>query len=135
MLQLLLMENSQNEQGPKQHPHKWVMEISENIIGVEHPDAYDFDALPIETIRMDDLIGFEPAEKMNDARCAAKVADMVEALRAGTYNEPPIFVRKYEGGYQVIDGHHRFHAHRTADRITIEVRVVPEEDIIFIDHR
>jgi hypothetical protein len=114
---------------------KWVMEVSENTIGVEHPEGYDFEKLPVESILMKNLEGFEPDEKMEDVQSAVKVADMAEAILTGDYNEPPVAVRRHGGGYQVIDGHHRFHAHRVAGSTNISVRVVPEEDIVFRDLR
>jgi len=119
----------------KLHPDKWVMEISQNSIGVTHPDTYDFEKLPVETISMSDLVGFEPDEKMESVESSAKVLDMVEAIHDDNYNEPPILVREYQGAYQVVDGHHRFHAHLAAGSQTIEVRVVPDEDVVYIDSR
>ena len=116
-------------------PHKWVMRISEYNTGVEHPSDYDFESLPIEIIEIKHLVGFEPDEKMDDELSAAKVLDMVEAIQDGIYKEPPVAVRSYQGGYQVVDGHHRFHAHKAAGSLTIEVRVVPDEDIVYIDSR
>jgi len=116
----------------KKRPRKWVMRISEYNTGVEHPSDYDFESLPIE---IKHLVGFEPDEKMDDVLSAAKVLDMVEAIQNGTYNGPPISVRKYEDGYQVIDGHHRLYAHKAAGSLTVEVQMIPDEDIVYIDSR
>lgn len=123
------------EVSPGANSSKWVMEISQNTIGVEHPDDYDFEKLPVKVLQMADLVGFEPDEKMDSISSASKVTDMTEMILIGTYVEPPILVRRYQNGYQIVDGHHRFHAHRLAGAAHIEARVIPEGDITYIDSR
>ncbi len=52
-------------------------------------------------------------EKMKDAKSAANMSKMVKLIKAGKGDElPPILARRYKGGYQVLDGHHRFHAYQ-----------------------
>lgn len=119
----------------RKNSKKWIMEITETTIGVKHPTDYDFEKLPIETISMADLVGFEPDEKMDESTSSSKISEMAERIRNGTYVEPPILVRKYEGKYQVVDGHHRFHAHKLANSVSIQVRVIPLEDIVYKDSR
>lgn len=131
------MERFTTELGATQKPKssKWVMIMTENTIGVEHPGDYDFEKLPVETLQMADVVGFEPDEKMDSISSASKVTNMVGLILSRTYTEPPISVRRYQNGYQVVDGHHRFHAHRIAGVASIEARIIPEEDILYTDSR
>lgn len=53
-----------------------------------------------------------------------KVTQYRQALRRGD-TFPPIYVEKYRVGlYEVMDGYHRYHAHRLEGRKTIRVRVI-----------
>ncbi len=126
---------AKSEGGQKPNSRKWVMTMSQITIGVEHPDDYDFEKLPIKTLQMANVVGFEPNEKMESISSASKVADMAEMILSGTYVEPPVLVREYENGYQVVDGHHRYHAHRITGAALIKVKVIPKEDILYTDSR
>ena len=126
---------TKSEENQKPNSHKWVMTMSQTTIGVEHPDDYDFEKLPTVTLQMANIVGFEPDEKMESISSASKVADMAEMILSETYVEPPVLVREYENGYQVVDGHHRYHAHRIVGADRIKVKVIPKEDIFYTDSR
>jgi 5'(3')-deoxyribonucleotidase len=71
---------------------------------------------------------------MKDAKSAANMNRMVELIRSGNGNTlPPIFVRKYKSGYQVLDGHHRFHAFQKAGAKTIPAKIIPDSEIQVFD--
>lgn len=91
-------------------------------------DDTGFDNLPVINIPTNRLIGFEPGEKMSDPTSQAKVSKMVAALKGGN-KLPPLLVRQYQDGYQVLDGHHRFHAYKLLGIKSIPVRIVSDEDI------
>jgi predicted chitinase/uncharacterized ParB-like nuclease family protein len=92
------------------------------------------EGISVQEIPLDSLVGFEPDVKMQDKKSAANMSKMVELLKAGKGKElPPILVRKYKDGYQVLDGHHRFHAYKKAGMKTIPAKLVPDEDIKVID--
>ena len=57
-----------------------------------------------------------------------RIEKMVKDLKSGE-KMPPILVRKYQNGYQVLDGHHRFKAYKLAGLKTIPVRIVDPENI------
>jgi ParB-like chromosome segregation protein Spo0J len=55
-----------------------------------------------------------------------KVTLFRQALRRGD-RFPPVGVWKHRTGrYEVLDGYHRFHAHRLEGRKTIRIKVVVE---------
>ena len=101
------------------------------------PDYYGADVsddagagLPVKQIPLKNLVGFEPDDKMKGTKSAANMRKMVNLIKSGKGNElPAILVRKYKSGYQVLDGHHRFHAYKAAGATTIPGKIVPEADI------
>jgi len=111
--------------------------LSEINIRMSHdPDdfgAYIYDdsgleELPVVSLPIDRVEGFEPEEKMDDPASRKKMLHMA----VGIDDLPPILVRQHPSNpskWQVIDGHHRLHAHRLAGSEMIPARVVPEEFI------
>ena len=98
-----------------------------NYFGAEVDDT-GFDSLPVKNISINQLIGFEPDSKMQDPKAKANVKKILAGLEAGN-PIPPILVRKYKDGYQVLDGHHRFWAYKVAKKDTIPARIVDPKDI------
>jgi hypothetical protein len=95
--------------------------------GAEVDDA-GFDSLPVVNISADRLVGFEPDSKMNQTKSRANVEKIVAGLKKGD-KLPPLLVRKYKDGYQVLDGHHRFWAYKLSGTKSIPVRIVADKDI------
>jgi hypothetical protein len=58
----------------------------------------------------------------------ARIARMVKTLEKGK-QLPPVLVRKYQGSYQILDGHHRFKAYRMVNAKEIPARIVAPENI------
>lgn len=83
---------------------------------------------PIVNIPANRLVGFEPDDKMNQPASKANVQKIVAGLKQGA-KLPPLMVRQYKNGYQVLDGHHRFWAYKLLDVKSIPAQVVPAEDI------
>jgi len=98
-----------------------------SYFGAEVDDA-GFDSLPIVNIPADRLVGFEPDSKMNQPKSRANVEKIVAGLEKGN-KLPPLLVRKYKDGYQVLDGHHRFWAYKLSGTKSIPVRIVADKDI------
>jgi hypothetical protein len=98
-----------------------------SYFGAEVDDA-GFDSLPVVNIPTNRLVGFEPDSKMQQPKAMANVKNILAGLEQGD-NIPPILVRKYKNGYQVLDGHHRFWAYKVAKKDTIPARVVDPKDI------
>jgi hypothetical protein len=73
-------------------------------------------------------VGFEPDSKMNQPKSQANVKKIVAGLKKGD-KLPPLLVRKYKNGYQVLDGHHRFWAYKLSGTKSIPVRIVADKDI------
>ena len=83
---------------------------------------------PVVTIPANRLVGFEPDDKMNQPASKANVEKIVAGLKQGA-KLPPLLVRKYKNGYQVLDGHHRFWAYKLLGVKNIPAQIVPDEDI------
>ena len=98
-----------------------------DYFGAEVDDA-GFDSLPVVNISADRLVGFEPDSKMNQTKSQANVEKIVAGLKKGN-KLPPLLVRKYKDGYQVLDGHHRFWAYKLLGTKNIPVRIVADKDI------
>ena len=97
-------------------------------------ESDDDDNLPVHEIPLNKLVGFEPDDKMDNPKHNANMMKMVTLIQAGKGNKlPPILVRNYNNGYQVLDGHHRFHAYKKAGLKTIPGKIVPDEDIKIVD--
>jgi predicted nucleotidyltransferase len=65
---------------------------------------------------------------MNQPKSQANVEKIVAGLKKGD-KLPPLLVRKYKDGYQVLDGHHRFWAYKLLGVKSIPAQVVPDSDI------
>ncbi len=83
---------------------------------------------PVFNVHPHLLVGFEPDDKMNQPKSKANVEKIVAGLKKGS-KLPPLLVRKYKDGYQVLDGHHRFWAYKLLGVKSIPVQVVPAKDI------
>lgn len=96
-------------------------------------DDAGVDDLPVMSIPIDRITGFEPDEKMVVPKHSRRMLRMVDVLRRGGPDAlPPILVRRHPsnpGGWQVIDGHHRLAAHRLAGSDRVPARVIPDESI------
>ena len=97
-------------------------------LGAYLDDEIGLERLPIISLPIDQIEGFEPEEKMDDPASRKKMLHMA----VGIDNLPPILVRQHPSNpskWQVIDGHHRLHAHRLAGSEVVPARVVPDEFI------
>ncbi len=83
---------------------------------------------PVVNISANQLVGFEPDDKMNQPKSKANVKKIVAGLKQGD-KLPPLLVRKYKDGYQVLDGHHRFWAYKLIGVKSIPAQIVPAKDI------
>ena len=83
---------------------------------------------PVVNIPANQLVGFEPDDKMDQPKSKANVGKIVAGLKQGA-KLPPLLVRQYKNGYQVLDGHHRFWAYKLLGVKSIPSQIVPPEDI------
>ena len=83
---------------------------------------------PVVNIPANQLVGFEPDDKMNQPKSKVNVEKIVAGLKQGS-KLPPLLVRKYKNGYQVLDGHHRFWAYKLLGIKSIPAQIVPDSDI------
>jgi hypothetical protein len=83
---------------------------------------------PVVNIPANKLVGFEPDDKMNQPKSRANVEKIVAGLKQGD-KLPPLLVRKFKNGYQILDGHHRFWAYKLLGVKSIPAQIVPDSDI------
>jgi len=102
-------------------------------LGAYIDDEEGVDDLPIVNLPVDRVSGFEPDAKMDIPKHRKRMLRMVRTIKDdGSDSMPPILVRPdptRPDRWQVIDGHHRLHAHRLAGERTIKARVIPDESI------
>jgi len=102
-------------------------------LGAYIDDDTGVEELPVVDLPVSRIEGFEPDSKMDVPKHHRRMTRMVRTLQdRGPESLPPILVRRHPsspGRWQIIDGHHRFHAHRLAGSRRIPARVVPDEDI------
>lgn len=84
----------------------------------------------VKSISTKKLSGFEPDSKMDSPESKGKLKGIKSAIKRGD-KMPPILVRKHPSGegYQVVDGHHRFHAHKQLGIKAIPARVVSDRNV------
>ena len=99
--------------------------------GADVPDSYA--KRPSKPVPVKSLFGYEPSSKMDDIHHKDSMLKIALQMKSGTWNGPPIIVRKDPKGYQVLDGHHRMHAARKAGIDTLDAVVVDREDIEYSD--
>jgi hypothetical protein len=99
--------------------------------GADVPDSYA--KRPSKPVPVKSLFGYEPASKMDDIHHKDSMLKIALQMKSGTWDGPPIIVRKDPKGYQVLDGHHRMHAARKAGIDTLDAVVVDREDIEYSD--
>lgn len=104
-------------------PSYWGAEVDESVT----------EGLPIVELPLNKLVGFEPDEKMESTESGIKAQQMSEQIKQGKDKLTPILVRIYKDRYQIIDGHHRFHASKIAGEKTISAIIVPDEEIEVIN--
>jgi len=83
---------------------------------------------PVQNIPVTLLVGFEPDSKMQQPESRANVEKIIAGIKRGD-DIPPILVRDYKDGYQILDGHHRFRAYKLLGVKSIPAQVVPDSDI------
>jgi len=110
--------------------------LSPDSIGT---DAEAFEAtmaehLPTTEIPLDELVGLEPDSKMEIEEHKIQTESMAQSILSGKVFAP-ILVRAYENRYQILEGHHRFHAYKKAGKDTIPCKIVPEENIKIVGSR
>ena len=99
--------------------------------GADVPDSYQ--KRPSKPVPVKSLFGYEPSSKMDDIHHKDSMLKIALKMKSGTWDGPPIVVRKDPKGYQVLDGHHRMHAARKAGIDTLDAVVVDAEDIEYSD--
>ena len=99
--------------------------------GADVPDSYQ--KRPSKPVPVDSLFGYEPESKMDDIHHKDSMLKIALKMKSGTWDGPPIVVRKDPKGYQVLDGHHRMHAARKAGIDTLDAVIVDREDIEYSD--
>lgn len=88
----------------------------------------------IAEIPMNKIIStFEGDDKATGSKeSIANVNKIKQGIKKGNKIEP-IIVRKYKGGYQVLDGHHRYQAHKELGKTYIRAKIVRKENVKELD--
>lgn len=102
-------------------------------MGAYIDDDTGVEDLPVMSLPLGRITGFEPDEKMTVPKHRRRMLRMVGALRDGGPDAlPPILVRRHPRdpeAWQVVDGHHRLAAHRIVGSERVPARVIPDASI------
>jgi uncharacterized ParB-like nuclease family protein len=91
-------------------------------------DEVEFGKMPTSDIPLDMLLLNEPASKMLEPKSKATLKDLIKAIKAGK-ELPPIIVRELGNKYQIVDGHHRYFAHKLLGKDKIKAVIVDPQDV------
>lgn len=83
---------------------------------------------PTISIPLDQIVPFEPEDKMKLPSSKKNMLNIAKAIRLGHKIEP-ILVRKGTNGYIVVDGHHRYFAAKIAGTKTIRAKIIQPKNI------
>jgi len=84
--------------------------------------------MPTSDIPLDMLLLNEPASKMLEPKSKATLKDLIKTIKAGK-ELPPIIVRELGNKYQIVDGHHRYFAHKLLGKDKIKAIIVDPQDV------
>ena len=88
----------------------------------------DFNHIKETSAPVHSISGFEPEDKMTRPESQQKIKSMTQDISSGQ-KMPPVLVRQHNNGFQVLDGHHRFHAMKQSGLGAIPIKIVPSESI------
>jgi uncharacterized ParB-like nuclease family protein len=91
---------------------------------------------PVTELSVDDLTTFEGDDKTEEgtaSKQSRKVVERVKRTLKYGKNVEPIMVIKKGTGYVVVDGHHRFQAHKELGLKTVKARIVKPHNIKYLD--
>ena len=91
-------------------------------VDIDDPEEYLKTLSPLE-IPLSQLRLNEPASKMKQPESRKQLKKFIDKIRRGM-NINPIVVRKLDDKYQILDGHHRFFAHKALGLDKIKAVVV-----------
>jgi hypothetical protein len=91
-------------------------------------DDTNLKKLPVVMLPLKKLVHFEPLSKMETSEAKKWVERLMSKIEKGRKIKP-ILVREWENGYQVLDGHHRFHAYKLLNKPEIPAQIVPDDEI------
>ena len=97
-------------------------EIGSNVSDMPNTKSEKSTKVPVNKIKT-----FEGDDKTSKEAGSSESRANVDAIkkhiqRGGSV--PPILVRRHQGNYQVVDGHHRLQAHKEAGLKHIDVHVI-----------
>lgn len=97
-------------------------------------DSHSF--VKTKHLSMKDVVPFEPSsEKIKAPSSSQTFHSLVKTIKSGNRSSvPPIVVAehpKVPGKYVVVDGHHRYEAHKTAGSKLIKAQIVANKNLSF----
>jgi len=77
----------------------------------------------------------EPESKMDKSESSKKLEELIKVLKQGKKLEP-ILVRRLNGRYQILDGHHRYAAYKILKIKSIPARIIDPKNVkIYLDKK
>jgi hypothetical protein len=122
-----LKEFFNNKENKIEEVHKVIIDYDPNNLGA-YIRSDGNKSEPTVMIPFNKLDILEPESKMEKDESSKKLKELVKLLKQGKKLEP-ILVRRVNGRYQILDGHHRYAAYKEMDIKNIPARIVSPSNV------
>ena len=124
-------QNENFADGKKNEGAEITMWTNPEYQGADVDDKY-YEKQPVKIVDISKLTPFEPADKMDPKDNHDNMMKFVDKIKAGEKVKPIVIV-PHEGKLLIVDGHHRYFAHKKAGVDKIRAVIADPKDLTWRD--